>query len=369
MESIYLIGEKGKRRMVKRYVLAEDFKCKYCGSTNLWLYGKYKGSQRFYCRDCKRKFAGNSALPKMKSPVTHVSDAIHSYYSGMSLNEIRYNLEQQYNYKPSASTIFRWVNRFTREAKEKIKDNPPQVGDIWIADETVIKINKKNYWVFDIIDSESRYLLATHMSANRGTAQARALMEKAEATANKTPKVVITDKLRAYLDGIELAFGADTKHKQGGPFNVENNTNLIERLQGTIKDRTKVLRGLKSPETARNFLEGWQIHYNYFRPHISLDGKTPARKAGINLSVNDWLDVVREPRDTARIEVSKEPRQVLRLHHPPFPTITPKVPRITSQGKIRITPRHKPLGRNEVYTRDGMYSRRYFKGAKRQRLY
>ena len=170
--------------------------------------------------------------------------------------------------------------------------------------------------------------------------------------ADKTPKVVVTDKLRAYLDGIELAFGADAKHKQGSPFDIENNTNLIERFQGTLKDPTKVLRGLKKPETARKFIEGWLINYNYFRPRISLKGKTPAQKAGIKLSADDWLDVVREPKDTAKIETIPEPRAILRLHRP-----KPKLPK---------PPR---LRKNEFYAGKGMASRHYFRGAKRRRLY
>jgi putative transposase len=351
IKDIYYVLKKGTKRMVNRYVLAEDFKCKYCGSKNLWLYGKYKGSQRFYCRDCKRKFAGNFALPKMRSPVNHVGDALQSYFSGMSLNEIRQNIEQQHNYSPSVSTIYRWLGRFIKEAEYKVRDIHPNVGNTWVADETVIKINGKKYWLFDCIDAKTRFLLASHLTPNRGTKEARALMEKATERANKTPQVVITDKLSAYLDGVELAFGADAKHRQGSPFDIETNTNLIERFQGSLKDRTKVLRGLKKPETARKFIEGWLIHYNYFRPHISLKGRTPAQKAGIKLSINDWLDVVREPRDTAKIEISTEPRPILRLHHPkPTP---PKVP---------------VLRRGEVFAGRGMMSKHYFRGAKRRRV-
>jgi putative transposase len=348
---VYYIVKEGKQRMVNRYVLAEDFKCKYCGSKNLWLYGKYKGKQLFFCRDCKRKFTGNFALPKMRSAVTRVGDALHSYFSGMSLNEIKQNLEQQYNDSPSVSTIYRWLDRFIKQAKHKVRDIKPNVGDVWIADETVIKINRKKYWLFDCIDAKTRFLLASHLSPNRGTREARTLMEKAAERADKAPKVVMTDKLAAYLDGIELAFGADAEHKQGSPFDVRCNTNLIERFQGTLKDRTKVLRGLKKPETAKKFIEGWLIHYNYFRPHISLKGKTPAQKAGVILSTNDWLDVVREPTDTAKIEIAKEPRPILRLHHPkPIPA--------------------KPsrLGKNQFYAGGGKASRRYFRGAKRRRL-
>jgi len=353
IKDVYYIIKRGTRRMVNRYVLAQDFKCKYCGSQNLWLYGKYKDSQRFYCRDCKRKFAGNFALPKMRSPVNHVGDALQSYFSGMSLNEVRQNIEQQHNYSPSVSTIYRWLDRFIKEAAYKVRDTKPNVGDIWIADETVIKINRKKYWLFDCIDAKTRFLLASHLSPNRGTREARTLMEKATERAGKTPRVVMTDKLAAYLDGIELAFGADAEHRQGSPFDIETNTNLIERFQGSLKDRTKVLRGLKKPETAKRFIEGWLIHYNYFRPHISLKGKTPAQKAGIKLSTNDWLDVVREPRDTAKIEITTEPRPILRLHHPkPIP---PK-------------PHLPTLRRGEVFAGRGMMSKRYFRGARRRKL-
>jgi transposase-like protein len=351
IKDIYYVLKEGTQRMVNRYVLAEDFKCKYCGSKNLWLYGKYKESQRFYCRDCKRKFAGNFALPKMRSPVNHVGDALQSYFSGMSLNEVRQNIEQQHNYSPSVSTIYRWLGRFTKEAEYKVRNVHPNVGNTWVADETVIKINGKKYWLFDCIDADTRFLLASHLSANRGTREARALMDKATERANKTPQVVITDKLAAYLDGVELAFGADAKHRQGSPFNIETNTTLIERFQGSLKDRTKVLRGLKRPETARKFIEGWLIHYNYFRPHISLKGKTPAQKAGIKLSTNDWLDLVREPRDTAKIDITTEPRPILRLHHPK--PIQPKPPR---------------LRRNEFYAGCGAVSRRHFRGARRTKL-
>jgi len=351
IKDVYYVLKKGRQRVVNRYVLAEDFKCKYCGSKNLWLYGKYKGKQLFFCRDCKRKFTGNFALPKMRSPVSWVGDALQSYFSGMSLNEIRYNIEQQHNYSPSVSTIYRWLDRFIKQAKYKVRDIKPNVGDVWIADETVIKINRKKYWLFDCIDAKTRFLLASHLSPNRGTREARALMEKAAEHAGKAPRVVMTDKLAAYLDGIELAFGADAEHRQGSPFDVRCNTNLIERFQGTLKDRIKVLRGLKKPETAKKFIEGWLIHYNYFRPHISLKGKTPAQKAGVILSTNDWLDVVREPTDTAKIEIAKEPRPILRLHHP----------------KAKL-PKPPKLSGNEFYAGGGKASRRYFRGARRTKL-
>ena len=40
--------------------------------------------------------------------------------------------------------------------------------------------------------------------------------------------------------GIELTFSADTKHMRGSPFDVENNTNLMVRFHGAVKERTDV---------------------------------------------------------------------------------------------------------------------------------
>ena len=102
----------------------------------------------------------------------------------------------------------------------------------------------------------------------------------------------IPTRLAAYLDGIELTFGADTKHRQGSPFDVENNTNLIERFHGTLKQRTKIMRGLKDIKTAKLFTEGWLLHYNYLRPHESLRGSTPAQVAGVKYPYRNWQDVV-----------------------------------------------------------------------------
>jgi transposase-like protein/DNA-directed RNA polymerase subunit RPC12/RpoP len=325
--------------------------CVHCGSDKVIKYGSYRGVQRYLCHKCGRKFKAGGSPFHMKSPAPDIAGALAMYYTGSSITDIRNHIRQQTGYCPSKSVVFGWIQKYTETAAKHFSKVKPKVGDTWIADETVIKINRKKYWLFDCIDAKTRFLLASHLSPNRGTREARTLMEKAAERADKAPKVVMTDKLAAYLDGIELAFGADAEHKHGSPFDVQSNTNLIERFQGSLKDRTKVLRGLKRPETARKFIEGWLIHYNYFRPHISLKGKTPARRAGIILSVNDWLDVVRQPTDTAKIEISTEPRPVLRLHHPK-PT-QPKPP---------------ALRRGEVFAGRGMLSKRYFRGAKRRRL-
>jgi transposase-like protein len=182
------------------------------------------------------------------------------------------------------------------------------VGDTWVADETVLKIGGRNIWCIDIIDSETRYLLATKLSSNRSIEDIKTLLEKAKDKANKTPKKILTDGWKGYLDGIELTFGSDAKHIQTEPFNEGDNTELIERWHGTLKGRTKTLRGLKNFETANQFLDGYLIYYNYLRPHESLEGKTPAEKANIKYQSKSWIDITRMA--DPQIEVLTTPAKV-----------------------------------------------------------
>jgi putative transposase len=266
--------------------------CKHCGSHNVIRYGTYKGNQRFLCKDCKRKFADNDALPEMQTPVEQIGTAVGMFYEGQSLNSITRLLTQIYGSYPSDSTVYRWVSSFTKRALKDLKQEKPNVGSIWVADETVLDIDGKNVWFWDIIDAKTRFLIATHISPTRTLKDAQMLMKKAYNRTGKIPRVIYTDKLRAYLDGIELTFGGDTKHEQGSPFDVENNTNLIERFHGTLKDRTKIMRGLKNIETAKLFTDGWLLYYNYLRPHLSLNGSTPAKVAGVSYPYRNWQDIV-----------------------------------------------------------------------------
>jgi len=56
----------------------------------------------------------------------------------------------------------------------------------------------------------------------------------------------------------------------------------VERLNGTMRDREKVMRGMHSKESAQKIIEAMRIHYNYCREHSQLE-KTPAQQAGINV--------------------------------------------------------------------------------------
>lgn len=200
----------------------------------------------------------------------------------------------------------------------------------------------KNIWCWDIIDADTRFLLATHLSLTRTTKDAQILMEKAEKVANKIPKLILTDSLRAYIDGIELTFGSETKHLQSKPFaRADISTNKIERFHSTLKTRTEIMRGLKSLRTAQALLDGWLVHYNYFRTHESLDNKTPGEEAKVKFPFKNWLDVIEscrkviepakpEPISTVKPSARQVEDQLESYRHPTYKkNLKRKIKRIT----------------------------------------
>jgi transposase-like protein/predicted RNA-binding Zn-ribbon protein involved in translation (DUF1610 family) len=276
------------------YTEPQPIKCPRCGSLDIMKYGIRNGVQEYICSKCKRKFTARDLPFGMRTPIDQVGASLTMYYNGLSLADIAQYLKQTHNNPVDRSTVYHWLIKFTKEAINFFAPVVPKVSDTWIADETAIKFGDKLYWIWDVIDRDTRFLLASYLSPNRGTREAKILMELASERARKVPKWIITDKLKAYIDSIELVFGAETKHLQSTPFAKTDSTNIIERFQGTVKDRTKVLWGFKTPETAKLILSGFMIHYNFFRPHISLRNLTPAEVAGVKAPFKNWTELVRK---------------------------------------------------------------------------
>ena len=69
------------------------------------------------------------------------------------------------------------------------------------------------------------------------------------------------------------------------------------------------MRGLKSLETAIDFTQGWLAHYNFLRPHESLDDRTPAQEAGIIYPYRNWQDIIRNHTPSVKVSIEHQPRQ------------------------------------------------------------
>jgi transposase-like protein len=106
---------------------------------------------------------------------------------------------------------------------------------------------------------------------------------------------LITDGLPSYRDAFNKEFYTNTKprteHINTIRMQGDMNNNKMERFDGEVRDREKVMRGLKTKDTT--ILTGYQIYRNYIREHQGLDNKTPAEVSEIKIEgENKWLTLI-----------------------------------------------------------------------------
>jgi transposase-like protein len=288
-------------------------RCKYCDSENVVKNGKIKGEQVFKCKACGHRFTEGSEFPKMRVQARIISSSIDLYFEGLSVRKIQTQIDKLFGVHVSQMAVWKWIMKYSRLVSQYVETLSPQLLGIYHVDETAIKCKGVQKWFWEIIDSQSKFLVGSHLSSSRTTEDAIALFEKSIRVAKRKPTSIYCDGLPAYVDGYNKVFYTMRKEtrpeliRRVGIRNIHNQ-NAVERLHSTLKDRIKPTRGLKDEKTVRTLLEGWVVHYNYMRKHQTLK-MTPAQASGLNVK-NDWYDLVKS---ATKDEATKEEKQVGRI--------------------------------------------------------
>ena len=269
--------------------------CPHCESKKVIKKGTRNGYQRYECKDCRRKFNTTGNAFGKWNKAEHIGAAIDMYYSGMSYKQIAELIGRNFNLpEPAKSTIEDWVHEYTDMAETITSSHTPQTSDHWVADEMMLDVGGQKMWHWNVMDRDTRYILASHLTPYRDEEAATIVMSRAlRNNGGVFPKTVTTDGLGSY--GIAIAMELPppyTKHIVSKGIHAEVNNNLSERLQGTYRDRTKTMRGLQGQRSGQRYLDGFNIDYNHFRDHHSLKGDTPAETAKVKTGLNEWTDVV-----------------------------------------------------------------------------
>jgi putative transposase len=277
----------------------EQILCPQCGSLEIKKSGvrknKFGEKQRYECLVCGKRFVHDLAFKGLKADGKTIALALDLFYKGVSQRKIKDTLGQFMGVEVSQPTINRWIQRFTRLINKYAETLKPQVGDVWNADELKMKQHGEWKWVWSVLDRESRFWLAEHISTERTVSDAREPFRKAKEVAGKKPETVITDGLHAYKQAFNKEFftlrNPRTQHISHIRLSGDMNNNIIERHNGTIREREKVTRNLK--EQAPTIIEGYRNYYNLIRPNQALDGKTPAEACGIEVKgENKWVTLI-----------------------------------------------------------------------------
>jgi putative transposase len=267
--------------------------CIYCGSNAIVKYGKYRQSQRYWCKSCRKKFRPEEVGYYMKTASKEISRSLSLYYCGTGVEDIRRVLEDEYSHTPAKRTIFNWIEKYSALAAAAGQGSGPvSTGSTWIADETVIRIRGQKVQIFDIQDEKSRFLLATQITPASTTGETRTFLEQAYQKAGLMPSKIITDSYISYLIEAENGPLKNTRPVQENLFSLETDPQRIVPFHATLRDRTTVLKRLKSIASAEQFNRSWLVYYNFFRAHEALNGKTPAEQAGIDAPLKNWADII-----------------------------------------------------------------------------
>ena len=292
--------------------------CVKCGSENVVKIGvrhNINGDiQRLMCKECRAKFSNNQGFEGVKATPKAITSALDLYFKGVSQRKIVEHLKTVEGIEVTQPCVLKWIRKYLGLMGGYLDRFTPQLGGIWHADETMVKVRRTeplklgvkqsdaNYsWMWNLMDHETRFLIASEVTKHRYLEDARKVLESAKDVANgQSPDFIVTDKLPAYGPTVKKAFYTrakpQTKHVRLKSIREGTNNNIIERLHGTVKERTKVMRGMDHDESAERLLKSERLYYNYLRPHMALKGKTPAEKAGIDLKLegNKWEALIKQ---------------------------------------------------------------------------
>lgn len=163
------------------------------------------------------------------------------------------------------------------------------VDNTQAGDEAYIKITGKNAYVFFFISVKCRSISAYHVADSRDTLPAIIAMSEALRTADPDqPTTFVTDGNPSYQAGIHFLNmsrsddatiflkkviglqNLDAESEEFRPFKQ-----IIERLNRTYKFHIRAANGFNSTNGAVALTTLFVTHYNFIRPHYSLNYAVP----------------------------------------------------------------------------------------------
>jgi transposase-like protein len=276
--------------------------CAKCGSGDVEHSGVRQNKsgpvRRFRCRGCGFFFSGREGYHKRRADPELIAKALDLYFRGVSLRQIASHFEQAYGLRLSPMTVYRWIVHYGRLASEWLDAQKAKVGDKWHVDETMVSVDGEKRWVWNVMDSETRFLLATAVSKARSVRETRVPLHKAKEAAKALPREVLTDGMPAYPEAVKRELGRlgvrgeerltrkihtgklYSPHRRVPSIRAPDSNNLVERLHGSEKDRIRPMRGFDTMRGTAALMDGYRVHYNLVRDHITL-GTTPGMAAGL----------------------------------------------------------------------------------------
>jgi len=275
--------------------------CPKCGSGDFVIkrgvrYNRSGPVQRYFCKACKMRFVSDTAFAGMRSKAATIVSALDLYFRGLSLRQVAEHIEFTHGISVTHSTVHNWIEKYVKLVDDYVNMLRINASSRWHMDDTLVRVSGRHMVLWGLLDSETRYLLALHISSKRGAEDAQVLIRDGLKRAKNKPAELVSDGLNSYSLAVEREFKSNPQayniiHVQG-PLTASFN-NKMERFHGTLKSRVKNMGALNNEETAKIFSKGFKIYYNFIKPHKALNKRSPAQAAGIALKKSSWLELIR----------------------------------------------------------------------------
>ena len=263
--------------------------CTGCGATGLTKAGKKKGKQMYRCKSCNRRYVHTEpGFQRNKYPPNIVADALSMLTTGVSYRNVAENVAYCLGAPVSHTIVLYWAKKYTALIKEYLDALRPITGNVWSIDEAVINVKKTNRlkgvgyvdWLWTAIDPKTRFVLATRITTDtRMSEDASAVIDEIKSM-YRDPRYIVSDSLTAYEKPIRNKLPR-TVHVRTHAIRDGFTNMAVERYHNEIRENLKARRGLGNDASAQVFCDLLRIYHNLIRPHMGLNGKTPAEAAGL----------------------------------------------------------------------------------------
>jgi len=288
-----------KVKTQNKNVATKEQSCPYCKSIHTVSCGKRHTKsgqkQRYLCRGCNKKFIEDKDFERYKGNSKTTSLILDLYFKGISLRGIKDHLKQFYSISLHHSNILRRIQKFSVVIEEYVRTLKPEVAEIWNHDEMRIRADGKWLWLWNTMDNETKFLIMTQVSFNAMSKDSRRFFKSVKEQAKGEPKYFLTDGRHVLTSSIAKEMPSANHVRLTSLTDKRQNNQNIERLNGTVRDRIRPMRGFGNGETAEIMTNAFRNYYNFIKPHHSLNGSTPAQKAGIGVenSENKWDELLK----------------------------------------------------------------------------
>jgi len=258
--------------------------------------------QRYRCKSCNHKFIVNIGFERSRANPKAVTVALDLYFKGVSLRKVCDHLKQFHNISVTHVSIIKWIRKFVDTVKPYVDSiSPPHLSGVYHVDEMMVHVRREKLevghyqWLWNVMDNNTKFWISSVVSQRREVMDARRVYQDVKSKTT-TPKAIIHDGLPSYDKAYQKEFytlkNPRVKNIRSVSVRNEGLNSVVERLNGTVRDREKVMRGMQTKESAQKIIEAMRIHYNFCREHSKLS-KTPAEECGIKIEgKNKWITLI-----------------------------------------------------------------------------